>query len=139
MIQLLILLMSASVFADDKPAPPPPSLKENMKSIADNVKQITLDSRDAKKNELNLKRALALLDLFKAIEVQVPDTIAELGEPQKTTALADYKRLVDAEIEQTSKLISGLKANDNSQVLNILKAMGQIKMEGHEKYKKQDQ
>jgi Cytochrome b562 len=129
---LLVLFSFASVTALADTAP---SLKDNMKTLGGLFKQISDTVADSTKNADNSKAAAQVITLFQTVQNQVPDTVAKLPDPQKTTAYADFQRIIGLEIADAQNLKAAFDANDNKTAANIVNDMTSNKKDGHNKYR----
>ena len=134
---LILALSSAIVFADD-PAPPTP-LQADMKQIGAIFKDMSTNVADTSRNQAFAASAEQLVTLFTDVQNMVPskiipDDIAKLPADQQPAALADFKRLIQLEIDNAKALQNAFQSNDNAAATGILQKMGATKKEGHGKY-----
>jgi hypothetical protein len=127
----LFLALALSISAAHADAP---SLKDNMKQIRTHVKALGANVGDASKNVQSAADAKALIELFAAAESQIPDSITALPAAEQAAAVADYKSLIQHEIDLATALEKAFEANDNASAAKILGQMDDTKKEGHQKY-----
>jgi hypothetical protein len=128
---LAALFVSALAFADPAPAP---TIASEMKQISALVKQISAAISDSTKDAQTAALAAELPALFATCQGLVPDAIASLPADQQAAAIADYKSLLQNEIDDANKLTQDLQAGDNADAATVLADMNSTKKEGHGKY-----
>jgi hypothetical protein len=110
------------------------SLKGNMKQIKHLFKRVVAAVNDPSKNTQSAADAASLVALFSTVEDQVPDTISSLPAAEQPAALADYKSLIQKEVEAATALEHAFESGDNAAAALILKEMDDVRRDGHEKY-----
>jgi hypothetical protein len=110
------------------------SLKNNMKQIGTIYKALAVSVKDLSQNAQSAAKAGNLVQLFGLVMQQVPDTISSLAPDQQAAALADFKRMIQIEIDHAMALEKAFESNDNAAALSIITEMGATKKEGHSKY-----
>jgi hypothetical protein len=111
------------------------SLKDDMSAIGKLVKAITLASSDSSRNSASAAQAKQLVALFTATQSITPDTLAQMPQDQQAAALADYKSLLQREIDAAGELENAFLNNNNASAAAILQEMQKTKSDGHKKYK----
>lgn len=109
-------------------------IADNMKQIAALVKTITGTVSTPADNAQNAADAAQLVTLFQNVLNVVPDAIVALPAAQQAAATADYKSLVQDEINDATKLQNDFQTGNNSDAAAVLQDMNTIKTEGHTKY-----
>jgi hypothetical protein len=123
------LLLSVSVLAAI------PTLKENMGALGKLSKAISQTVNDPSKNAASAAQADQMVKLFVAVRDQVPDTITQLPPDRRPAAIAEYKSIIQREIDGATALAAAFRANDNVRASTILHEMLNDRQTGHEKFK----
>ncbi|QDK38129.1 cytochrome b562 [Bdellovibrio sp. NC01] len=128
-----VALMMSSAFAQELGSSA--SLKQNMKQLGTLFKAIGSSVADSSQNSKNLEKSQQMTVLFKIVAQQVPETIADLPDGEKEAALKDYQDLMSQEVALSEQLQQAFANNDNAMAAKILQHMGDIRKNGHGKYK----
>ena len=114
-----------------------PAIKDNMDAINTLVNSITASVTVTSKNSANSASAKQIADQFKIVLTLVPTSISSMPDgASKDAALADFKNLIQTEIDNATALETAFDKNDNTTASGILQQMASIKSVGHSKYKK---
>jgi|GEM_PF-3869612 len=113
-----------------------PSLKENMKELGVLFREIGKTVADRTRNEANAKNAARMNEIFLAVKVQVPDSVASLPPSQRESALAEFRAMISEIAADALKLRDAFVANDNRTAADIVNHMNLDKREGHDKFDK---
>lgn len=136
-----ISFVENSVFAQAAPQDPSSpqidakTLQQNMKDIGSTFKALATVANDPSQNATSAAQADKILASLQATLNQIPDSISTFPANEQDAALADYKRLIQNEIDLTTKLSASFKANDNATAVSLMTQMNDLKKEGHNKYK----
>lgn len=131
MAVLCLSLVASSAFAQTAPAP---TIKDQMQDIKSLFKAITASVNDKSKDETNAGNATQIAALFTAAQSLVPAAINKMPADQQAAAVADYKRLIQEEIDQANALAKAFVNDDTTSANNIINQMNVVKKEGHGKY-----
>ncbi len=123
-----VALLAGAARADGTP----PSLGDNMKSIAIIFK--ALQQATPAQYAQSVPQAKQMATLFTAVQAQVPAVIASMPAAQQPAALADFKSLIQQEIDLSNQLATALQGGNSADVAKALTDMANIKTEGHGKY-----
>ena len=131
-----VLFLVMNIVALSGEANAAPTLKENMKSIGGIVKTMVKELPASTNPGSFVANAHQLVVLFTAVKEQIPDTILALPASDQEAAMADYKRLVQLELDGATSLEAALSANSKDDAMKILVQMNGTKKEGHDKFEK---
>ncbi|MDG0816878.1 cytochrome b562 [Bdellovibrio svalbardensis] len=115
-------------------ATPGGSLKQNMKAAEKNLKAIALTINDSSKNEENAALAYDAAAYFHMTYSQVPESISDLPASRQQEALQGYQAQIRKSVEMCVSLQQALLANDIDTATDILKALSDLKKEGHDEF-----
>jgi hypothetical protein len=110
------------------------NLGSSMKQIGILVKSISTSINDSSKNSDSASSAEQLVTLFASVQTQVPDFITSLPADQQEAAIADFKSMIQQEIDLSQALDKAFQTNDNAGAALILNKMQELKHQGHSKY-----
>ncbi len=132
-ISTIVMLFASSSFAQEMGSST--SLKQNMKQLGVLFKAIGSSVGDSTQNAKNAANCEQMNELLKIVLQQTPDTIAELPDSEKAAALEDYQNMIQQEIVFLGQLHDAFANNDNQQAASILQKMGDLRKDGHGKFK----
>ncbi|HWU44826.1 MAG TPA: cytochrome b562 [Bdellovibrio sp.] len=110
------------------------SLKLNMKQIGKNLKAIVATVNDSSKNQDNAGLAQQAAEAFQAVYNQVPDVINEMPADQQPEAIKGFQQEIQKGIDLFTQLKDAFLNGDNAGAAQILKALSQLKQDGHDQY-----
>jgi L-lactate utilization protein LutB len=110
------------------------SIKDNMKQIKNLYKEIAASVNDPSKNAKSAADAAEIAKHFADVQTQVPDTISDLPVEEQADAIADFKSMIQQEIDFATALEKAFDAGDNKLAADLLQKMDAVKKEGHKKY-----
>lgn len=110
------------------------SIKSNMKQIKALYKEISASVNDPSKNAKSAVNAAEIAKHFADAQTQVPETIEDLPAAEQADAIADYKSMIQQEIDYATALQKAFDSGDNPLAAKLLQQMDGVKKEGHMKY-----
>lgn len=112
----------------------PESLESLMKQIKTLFKQIIADAADETKSAGNAASALQIASLFRKSALHTPEAIDKMPVAQRAQALIEYKQMIEAEAVSAEKLAEAFQKKDRAAIDALLKEMGRLKEEGHDRF-----
>lgn len=109
-------------------------IHNDMKQIKVLYKEIAASVSDSTKNAKSAADAAEIAKLFADAQTGTPEAISDLPAAEQADAIADYKSMIQKEIDFATSLQKALDSGDNSLATKILQQMDGVKKEGHEKY-----
>jgi hypothetical protein len=134
LISLFATISSTSAFALQNTGAVPLTLKQNMKQLGIDFKQLVIMVKDPTQNAASAALAGEMISLFKAAQVEVPDLVAQLPTAQQPAALAEFQATIQKEIDATTDLQKAFLANDTKTAIAILQQMNATKKAAHNKF-----
>lgn len=110
------------------------NLKQNMKQIEKNLKAIAAALNDASQNQNSAALAEQTAELFQTAQSQVPEAVSDLPSSQQQAAMQGYQQEIQKGIDLCSQLQNALLNNDSATAMQVLKALSNLKEEGHDQY-----
>lgn len=111
------------------------ALKDTMQAIGATFQILGRQFRDPSQNPSSAQLAVQLKDLFTVSLNEVPASLASLPPDQLTVALAQYKTLIQQEVDLSVQLEQAFIANDNARAGEILRQILDIQARGHGAFK----
>lgn len=111
------------------------TLKQDMKQLGSLFKQVGSTMNDASQNQANAANAGRMRLLFQAVLTMAPDTVADMPASERAQALQDYQHMIQQEIDLVTQLETAFLNNDNGTAVAVLQKMGDLKKQGHDKFK----
>lgn len=130
-LSILFLSVSFSLAAGHASAA---SIKNDMKQIKALYKEISASVNDPSKNAKSAADAAEIAKLFADAQTGTPDTIADLPAEEQADAIADFKSMIQQEIDFAASLQKAFDSGDNKLAADLLQKMDGVKKEGHKKY-----
>ncbi len=109
-------------------------VKDLMKQIGTIFSAIKKTASNAANNATNAQGAKQMVALFGQVVTQAPPSIQNLPADQRATATADFKKMIQQEIDLSTQLAAAFDKNDNSTAVALVQQMNSLKMDGHGKY-----
>jgi hypothetical protein len=110
------------------------SIKDDMKQIKNLYKEISAAVSDPSKNAKSAANAADIAKLFADAQTGVPEAISDLPAEEQADANADFKSMIQQEIDYANALQKAFDSGNNSLAAEILQQMDGVKKEGHKKY-----
>ena len=110
------------------------NLKQNMKQIEKNLKAIAAALNDASQNQNSASLAEQTTELFQTAQSQVPEAVSDLPSSQQQAAMQGYQQEIQKGIDLCIQLQNALLNNDSATAMQVLKALSNLKEEGHDQY-----
>jgi L-lactate utilization protein LutB len=110
------------------------SIKDNMKQIKILYKEISASVNDPSKNAKSAADAAEIAKHFADAQTQVPETISDLPAEEQADAIADYKSMIQQEIDFATALQKAFDSGNNPLAASLLQKMDGVKKDGHKKY-----
>ncbi len=124
-IQMMVLLLSATAFAQLQPA----SLKSAMKDMSTTLKTITSQAADATKNQSSAVLAGKFVQAAEASKAFFPSSAND------PTSKTKYTEMMDLVIARGNELQMAFQSNDNTKATALLNQLVQDKKDGHSQFR----
>jgi hypothetical protein len=110
-------------------------LQVPMKKMGQDFKLLGQQAADSSKNEASLLLANDMLTLVNQAKDVMPETVANLPEPERSRAFVEFQDTMGVLQNQLRQLIDAFKNNENARAVGIISIMSETKKTGHEKFK----
>lgn len=130
----VLLMMAVNVFAQ-MTTDLPKTLGSTMKAMNADLKKITAQAGDEKKNKESSELTLDLINLTTHSKVFIPKTLKDLPEDQQKIQIEQYNKLVDELVVILHELNTAFVENKNDKTSEIIAKISAARKEGHNQFK----
>ena len=107
-----------------------------MAKIGRAFRGLTRQVSDASKNEDSLRRAATIRQNAEAVLKLQPAKVADIPAEQRAQFVADYRKKIEAFIQDVDALEGALKAGKNDEAAVLVRKMKRDMDEGHKEFRK---
>jgi soluble cytochrome b562 len=140
-LSLLVLTLALSgagwALAADEHDHKHSDLEETMEKANKALKLVKADIADASKNTTTLAAVGEMQKHFLAGKTLIPAKAAKLSGPAKDKFVMEYRKAMIGLMGELLKLEGALLDGKNDQAAEIVKNLGKIKADGHEKFQEE--
>lgn len=131
---LIVFMLASSVFAQTT-VDLPKSLGATMKAMNVDLKKVTAQAADEKKNKESSALTLELITLANHSKTFMPKSLKDLPEDQQKIQIEQYNKLVDELVVLFQELNTAFVENHNDKTADVLARISAARKEGHNQFK----